>query len=207
AWAMRSPRVAAPSSSSPRSRPGARFSTGPELLARDEAERPLGVGRRELDGAHGADRDDQPTRLVACVAVRSEGEEAEARVRARGRDRVTGAVHELDTHLGLLEPVLLRELGGHAREPTDELVQRSRSAGCPNVGRHQKSPSGLLDAPMWSRPRAVMTRPRGVRCTNPSWSKYGSEAASMGVRPPPGGAAGAGQPPRPPPDLAAVAPA
>ena len=65
-------------------------------LCIDEAERPLGVGRRDLDRANRADRHDELLRLVALLAVRREGEEPETRLRARGRERVARPVRELD---------------------------------------------------------------------------------------------------------------
>ena len=53
-------------------------------------------------------------RLLAVVAVRDEREEAEARLGRCRREHVARAVDELEPHLGLLEPVLLRERRDHA---------------------------------------------------------------------------------------------
>lgn len=135
----------------------------PELLSRHEAERPLGIGSRDLDRADSPDRDDEPLRLLPLASMRREGEEAEPGLGARGCEREPRPVGELDADLRLLECVISRERGDHARDAAHELIERPGGPRGPHVRRHQKSPSGSRSAPTCSRPSAVITRPRGVR--------------------------------------------
>lgn len=66
-----------------------------------------------------------------------DGEESEAGLGSRRGERMTRPVRELDTHLGLVEPVLARERRDDAREPMDELVQRTCGTRRPDVRRHR----------------------------------------------------------------------
>ena len=74
---------------------------------------------------------------------------------------------------GLLDAVLGRETLDPAKDPLDELLERARHPRCPELGHQNRLPS-TRTAPTCFRPSSVITRPRGVRCRKPSWSRYGS---------------------------------
>ena len=134
-----------------------------------------GSGARDLDRADRADRDDQPPRLVdvdsRCGVNEKNPNPGSALVVASVMPR---AVDELDAHLRLLEPVARSRTRDHPRRPAHELVERAGRSRRPHVRRHLEEPARLARAPMCSRPRSVMTRPRGVRWRKPSCSRYGS---------------------------------
>ena len=77
---------------------------------------------------------------------------------------------------GLLEPVLGAEaLDRAARCRRDELVERAGRPGRPDqLEAPQNRLPSTRTAPTCLRPSSVITRPRGVRWRNPSWSRYGS---------------------------------
>src|SRR5919108_673224 len=70
------------------------------------------------------------------------------------------------------EPLML-ETSGYLKLVRDEPAQKRRCSS--------------RTVPRCSRPSSVTIRPRGVRCRNPSWSRYGSHTPPIVSGSPPGG--------------------
>src|SRR4051812_50113506 len=91
-----------------------------------------------------------------------------------------------------------------AMDARDEVVERRLGgAGDPEVGAQNSfaSATAAAAAPTCARPRAVITRPRGVRWRKPSWSRYGSDTSPIVSRPPPRAAPRGPHPPGAPPHI------
>src|SRR6266498_1524231 len=140
------------------------------LLGKRESRSTILVGRAERDPADGAHRDDQ-----LLTADDGQREEAVAGLAREGLQCEPLPVAKLDLDVGALRTVRGRVPLDLAMDARDEVVERRfRCPRDPELRAQKSFASSAFDAPTCSRPSCVTIRPRGVRCRNPSWSRYGS---------------------------------
>src|SRR6478736_921222 len=138
----------------------------PFLLWQCEARPAVLVRRSEPDPADRADRDDQ---LLALDAERQEPEPGLARERFQAQSFAVGQLDFDVRAVGGMRRGVLLDL---AMDPGDEVVERRLGrARDPKIRAQKSFASSAATAPTCSRPSAVITRPRGVRCRKPSWSR------------------------------------
>src|SRR6266498_5326582 len=138
-----------------------------------KAQAVLVVGRTQGDPSDRTNRDDQ----LFCVPFHQVDRQRQKSVARLARERAKHqpfAVLQLDLHMGAIGRMRRGVALDLLMDPLDEVFER-RLGGArdPQLWR-QNSFEWSAVAPICSRPSSVTIRPRGVRCRNPSWRRYGS---------------------------------